>query len=85
MNILKKLYYGQLDEASKKMNFDNKKLKQEINCYDMLKIKLNNEQNEILEEFIDLYSERLSNFAENKYINGFKTGLLIAIECFKET
>ena len=84
MNILRELYYGQIAEVNEKMNIDEKKLKQETKCYDRLKAELNEEQNEVLEEFIDLYGERLNNFAEDKYINGFKTGLLIAIECFRK-
>ena len=84
MNILRELYYGNIAEANEKMNIDEKKLNQETKCYDRLKAELNEELNEILEEFIDLYGERLNNFAEDKYINGFKTGLLIAIECFRK-
>ncbi|MBQ7307277.1 MAG: hypothetical protein IJW82_02005 [Clostridia bacterium] len=84
MNILRKLYYGQIDEVSKPANRNKRKEKRELFCYDKLKAELTEEQNNIFEEFINLYGERLNTFAEDKYINGFKMGLLIAIECYQK-
>ena len=84
MNILKELYYGQICEISKTINSNKIKEKRELFCCDKLKAELTKEQNKIFEEFVDLYGERLNIFAEEKYINGFKLGFLIAVECYKK-
>lgn len=83
MNILKELYYGNIAEISRAVKFNTKKLNKEEKLYNKLKENLSPEDLKLLKEYLDLYDERLDKFAEEKYINGFKTGLLIGVECSK--
>ena len=60
------------------------KLKEkELNAYDTLKACLSKEDFKIFEDFLELYGERKDFELEEKYIQGFKTGILIGIECSK--
>lgn len=83
MKILKELYYGNISEISRKTKTrDIEKEKREDFLYDTLKKTLDIPQNiKLLEEFINLYGDRLEERNIEAYINGFKTGLLIGIEC----
>lgn len=83
MSILRELYYGNIAEISRKTRFDIKKYKKAEKLYDQLKNNLSPENFKLLTEYLELYDERLDKFAEDKYINGFKTGLLIGVECSK--
>ncbi len=83
MNILKELYYGNIAEISRTVKFNTKKLNKEEKLYNKLKENLSPEDLKLFKEYLELYDERLDKFAEEKYINGFKTGLLIGVECSK--
>ena len=83
MNILKELYYGNIAEISRNVKFNTKKLNKEEKLYNKLKENLSPEDLKLFKEYLVLYDERLDKFAEEKYINGFKTGLLIGVECGK--
>lgn len=83
MNILKEFYYGNIAEISRTVKFNTKKLNKEEKLYNKLKENLSPEDLKLFKEYLVLYDERLDKFAEEKYINGFKTGLLIGVECGK--
>ena len=83
MNILKELYYGNIAEISRTVKFNTKKLNKEEKLYNKLKENLSPEDLKLFKEYLELYDERLDKFAEEKYINGFKTGLLIGVKCGK--
>ena len=83
MNRLKELYYGNIAEISRTVKFNTKKLNKEEKLYNKLKENLSPEDLKLFKEYLELYDERLDKFAEEKYINGFKTGLLIGVECSK--
>ena len=84
MNILKELYYGNISEIDRKFTKIPIKLKEkELNAYDTLKACLSKEDFKIFEDFLELYGERKDFELEEKYIQGFKTGILIGIECSK--
>lgn len=83
MNILKELYYGNIAEISRTVKFNTKKLNKEEKLYNKLKENLSPEDLKLFKEYLELYDESLDKFAEEKYINGFKTGLLIGVECGK--
>ena len=83
MNRLKELYYGNIAEISRTVKFNTKKLNKEEKLYNKLKENLSPEGLKLFKEYLVLYDERLDKFAEEKYINGFKTGLLIGVECGK--
>jgi len=83
MNILQELYYGNINESERitKPNIEPSKNK-ELIAYDTLKSKLNEEQDKLFENFLELTLETQSEDLEDKYIQGFKTGLRVAIEAF---
>lgn len=83
MKILDKLYYGKINEYYKKniKTQDNDKL---LDLYNKLKLQLNKEQNELFDEYVELQDNLLEITYKQKYINGFKTGLLIGIETNKQ-
>ena len=83
MNILKELYYGNIAEISRTVKFNTKKLNKEEKLYNKLKENLSPLDLKLFKEYLELYDERLDKFAEEKYINGFKTGLLIGDEWSK--
>lgn len=82
MKILDKLYYGKINEYyqnSIKVK-DNEKL---LETYNKLKLQLNPEQNELFDKYIEMQDNIIEKAYKQKYINGFKTGLLIGIETSK--
>lgn len=84
MNILKELYYGNIAEISRRTQpIPNPKTDKELLTYEELKEKLPEQLNELFEKFVDLISDRYGKEMEDKYIQGFKTGLLIGIESNK--
>ena len=48
-----------------------------------IKEKLNNEDMQLVDDLLKLYSESSSISEKNFYSFGFKTGLLLGIECSK--
>ena len=84
MNILKELYGDKISEINRISITVPKKLKEkELNAYDTLKARLSKEDFKVFEDFLELYGERKDFELEEKYIQGFKTGILIGIECSK--
>ena len=84
MNILKELYYGNVNECSSpRKPKTNPKIDKEFIIYEKLLEQLTEEQKQLFEEFIALCDDRQCKDLEDKYIQGFKTGLLIAIESSK--
>ena len=81
MNILKQLYYGNIAEIHRKLPNKNKDL--ELKLYEELKDKLKEEQLKLFIKYIDIYGKRMDKALEDKYIQGFKTGLLIGMETKK--
>lgn len=83
-SILHELYIGNLDELyailDKKLMGSAKD--EENKTYDKLYATLTEEQKQLLDTFLDLLSGRYADIEEYRYIKGFKTGLLIAVECF---
>ena len=83
MNILKELYYGNIAEISRTVKFNTKKLNKEEKLYNKLKENLSPEDLKLFKEYLELYDERVDKFAEENYIDGFKIGLWIGVECGK--
>ena len=83
MNILQELYYGNISEFDRrtKPRIEPSRNK-ELIAYDKLKEKLNKEQDKLFEDFLDLLVEEKAQDLEEKYIQGFKTGLRITVESF---
>ena len=84
MNILQELYYGNIGEVSRKRNPKfTPNINKELALYNDICKLLNKEQKELVEKFLDLCAENHGNELEDTYIQGFKTGLLIAFESTK--
>ncbi len=84
MNILKELYYGKISEIDRRMRpIPDPKTNKELLAYEELKNKLSNEDFELFTKFFDLYQTRIDKELEEKYIQGFKTGLQIGVESSK--
>lgn len=81
-DILKELYLGNISEVSaniKSLCYTEED--EEYKTYTKLCSTFNKEQKQLLDKYIDLMSERYGKIDERRYIQGFKTGLLIGIEC----
>ncbi len=63
-----------------KTNKDN--LKKIADGYDKLKSRLNSKQMKLLEKFLDVYDNNYLEEIDFYYLEGFKLGLLLAVECF---
>ena len=82
MNIIEQLYLGNIDEVSRIPNDEYKRLsKKELELYNELKEKLPQDLIELFEQYINAFLATVENETKSRYIQGFKTGLLIAIEC----
>ncbi len=81
MNILQELYYGNVSECDRKMipNILHE-IDKELALYNKFREQLNNDEKAQFEDFITQMTNRHGLELEEKYIQGFKTGLLIAIE-----
>ncbi len=64
----------------------NNKERAEAICvaYDKLKTQLSSEQFNLYEKFVDLLEDSYSDDIDFYFSKGFKMGVLIAIECFKD-
>ena len=80
-SIIKELYCGNIDELEKDFDKSCSADDKEGKLFDKLKEMINKEQFGIFCEFIELYTTRFDNIIERKYVRGFKTGLLIGMEC----
>ena len=79
--IIKEIYRGNIDEielAKMPTDIDDEK---EFRIYEELYKTLTQKQKSLFDKFIELLSLNQCKFTENKYIRGFKTGLIIGIEC----
>ena len=84
MNILKELYYGNINELDRKTRpMPNPLTDKELLTYQKLKDTLSKEDFELFSQYIDLFQKRVDKDLEEKYIQGFKTGLQIGIESSK--
>jgi len=84
MNILRELYNGNIEEISRRIHPKNDtRTDKELLTYNELKGKLTPELDELFERLMDLIVDRYGLALEDKYIQGFKTGVLIGIECSK--
>ena len=75
------LYFGKIDEAEKGYDDYCIEDEEEMKLYNALKEKLNKEQFDLFNEFIELYTLHLDKFTQCNYARVFKTGLLIGMEC----
>lgn len=81
-SILHRLYLGEVNEMERigeKPPADD----EESRLYEELRKELTGEQFAKLNAFINLYGSRYDGLLEDKYIQGFKTGLLMGIEASK--
>lgn len=81
-SILHRFYMGEVNElertCEKPLAGDR-----EMQLYEELKKELTGEQFGKLNDFINLYGSRYDGLLEDKYLQGFKTGLLMGIEASK--
>lgn len=82
IDILEELYNGNIQEvfrqpSKKYIQFNN----EEKIAYDKLTKSLNQEQNKLLEIFIEKMQNTEEFSIKDAYKQGFKTGLLLGIEC----
>lgn len=86
MNILENLYYGNLCEYDRKIPPQIRPLQDKIaNLYEEIKEKLSKEDFTLFEKFLDSYDDLQEKSIIDKYVRGFKTGLLIGLEAFNIT
>lgn len=81
-SILHRLYMGEVNELERmgeKAPADDR----ETQLYEELKKGMSGELFEKFNEFINLYGSRYDGLLEEKYIQGFKTGILMGIEASK--
>lgn len=77
MNIFKELYYGNLSEFSRSIK--NNKTHKQLELYEVIKLKLGDDNAKLIDDFWELESSIYDEVLMDKYINGFKTGLLMGI------
>ena len=81
-SIIHELFCGNVDEVSRRIEItDKKKYEQECKLYDLLKESITKEQSKQLDEFIECLLDRMIDVEENRYVQGFKVGLLLGVEC----
>lgn len=78
MNIIEELYFGNLSEFSRPIK--NINAKEQVELYNKIKEYLGSSKEKLLDDFLDLETEYNEKLLMQRYINGFKTGLLIGIE-----
>lgn len=83
MDILDKLYYGKINEYSNSI-ITTKESKKLIAIYDNLKQQLNSNQFKLFEQYIDFQDKINEKVYKGKYKQGFRTGLMIGVECKKD-
>ena len=84
MNTLEKLYYGEIRgieiETSKEYR---KASERELKIYEKIKETFNENDLELFEDFLKHFQESESILQKDLFILGFKSGLLLGIECTK--
>ena len=87
-NILQKLYNGELYESEnmvkEKSSEQSKQTERILKAYDGLMETLSKEQKELFKKWQDLDAFDWLDSVEAAYLRGFKTGMLIAIEVYRE-
>lgn len=78
MEILKELYYGNISEFSRRKSREVDK--KEIELLDKIEKYLPEDQRKIIDELIDVIILGFDDDLADKYIQGFKTGILIGLE-----
>ena len=82
MNIIDVFYLGNIDEVSRIPNNEYAELStEELKLYNELKDKLPNALIYLFQKYTDIIYAKNTNETKSRYIQGFKTGLLLAIEC----
>lgn len=79
--IIKEIYNGNINEIEFADAYNQQNYDKEYKLYNKFYGTLTQEQKELFAAFLDLYTLNQCEFTENKYIRGFKTGLLLGIEC----
>ena len=81
-NILSHLYNGNIDESTRSIKDlqKTKEYKKMDECYQKLIKTLNEEQQELFEEYYESDGEYTTLEKERIYANGVKTGMCIALE-----
>ena len=77
-SILTKIYYGQINVCDKKTNITYSSKENEL--YKTLQKELTNEDFNLLQEFLTLYSDRNSTYQEFAFSEGVKFGFKLAKE-----
>ena len=80
MDILDKLYYGKINEYSNSI-ITTKESKKLVVIYDNLKQQLNSNQFKLFEQYMDFQDKINEKAYKEKYKQGFRTGLMIGVEC----
>lgn len=84
MNIIDEIFYGNISGADCKTTNEYKKsCAKELKLYEKIKEQLNKEDMKLVEELLKIYGESASISERNIYKYGFKTGLLIGVECLQ--
>ncbi len=84
MNIIEKLFYGNISAADMKKSKKYKKAcEKELKIYHKLKPTLNKEQDKLLEELLNLNSDSAAICEKDFFIYRFKVDLHIGIESNK--
>ena len=83
MNIFRELFYGNICECDKKRLATRDAQEKELKLYDKLKNKLNEEDKNLIDEFIDCCEDNHEKDYIGFYADGIITGLLIGLEVDK--
>ena len=80
--IFELLYHGLLNEAERSIEplLKTEEAKKKFECYEKIEKLLNEEQKEVLEEFLELEMAFINLQEERLYANGIKTGIWLGLE-----
>jgi len=82
IDILEELFNGNIQEVFRTMSKEYKTMKKkESVAYDNLAKVLNDEQLKLLDNYIEASQDSNEIEVKERYKQGFKTGVLIGIEC----
>lgn len=82
-SVIREVFNGSRGSASDmKMSEAEREIMVEVDeAYDELWNKLDPEQQKLFEEFLSLRERAFCEDADNHYVEGYKLGLLIGVEC----
>lgn len=84
MDIIEEIFYGNIDGVSAKSSQEYKKAcEKELKLYDELKAKLPTDTQELFESFIKATQDSSTILEKERYVLGFKTGVLLGVESNK--